>query len=278
MIFDLPLSEVTVLALALVAGGIVTGFLAGLLGIGGGGIIVPVLFELYRIAGVPDTVRMQVCVATSLAIMVPTSFRSVRSHWRRGAVDALVLRGLGPWVIVGAVLGAIVASRVPGSFLEGVFIASTLFMASRMAFGTGGAVASEVLPGLPWDALAGTGIGLISTLIGIGGGAYVTAYMKLFGWPIHKAVGTAAGFGPIIAIPAVVGYMVEGWNLRIGLPLSVGYVSLLGVLVVSPVTVLAAPLGVRVAHGLSRRSLEYAFIAFLLLVATRFTVSLVFGV
>jgi uncharacterized membrane protein YfcA len=115
-------------------------------------------------------------------------------------------------------------------------------------------------------------------LIGIGGGSYITAYMRLYGWPIHTAVGTAAGFGPIIAIPAVVGYMVEGWNLNIGIPLTIGYVNLLGVLVVAPVSVLAAPLGVKVAHGLSRRHLEYAFIAFMLTVAARFSASLIFHV
>jgi uncharacterized membrane protein YfcA len=278
MIFGLPSSEIAELALALVAGGLVTGFLAGLLGIGGGGIIVPVLYELYRIMGVDDSVRMQVCVATSLAIIVPTSVRSLRAHWQHGAVDFTVIRRLGPWVVVGAVIGVLIASRAPASFLKGVFVASTLFMATRIAFGNGRAVAAEVLPGLPWDALAGAGIGLISTLIGIGGGAYVTAYMKLYGWPIHKAVGTASGFGPIIAIPAVIGYVVEGWGSHIGLPLSLGFVNVLGVLVVAPVSVLAAPLGVQVAHRLSRRALEYVFLAFLLLVATRFLASLIFGV
>jgi uncharacterized protein len=278
MIFGLPSSEIAELALALVAGGLVTGFLAGLLGIGGGGIIVPVLYELYRIMGVDDSVRMQVCVATSLAIIVPTSVRSLRAHWQHGAVDFTVIRRLGPWVVVGAVIGVLIASRAPASFLKGVFVASTLFMATRIAFGNGRAVAAEVLPGLPWDALAGAGIGLISTLIGIGGGAYVTAYMKLYGWPIHKAVGTASGFGPIIAIPAVIGYVVEGWSSHIGLPLSLGFVNVLGVLVVAPVSVLAAPLGVQVAHRLSRRALEYVFLAFLLLVATRFLASLIFGV
>jgi uncharacterized protein len=278
MVFGLPLNELAVLVLVLVAGGLVTGFLAGLLGIGGGGIIVPVLYELFRIMGVDDSTRFHVGVATSLAIIIPTSVRSFRSHWQHGAVDMEVVRRLGPWVVVGAILGVLIGSHAPANFLKGVFIASTLFMASRMAFGNGRKIADEKLPGLPWDGMAGTFVGVISTLIGIGGGAYVTAYMKLFGWPIHKAVGTAAGFGPIIAIPAAIGYMIEGWNVSHLPPLSLGYVSVLGLLIVAPVSVLAAPLGVRVAHGLSRRNLEYAFIAFLLLVATRFTVSLVWGV
>jgi uncharacterized protein len=278
MISGLPLSEIAALALLLVVGGTVTGFLAGLLGIGGGGIIVPVLYELFRIVGVDDSVRMQISVATSLAIIVPTSIRSVRSHWQHGAVDVKVLRRLGVWVVAGATLGVLIASHAPASFLKGVFVASTLFMASRIAFGGGHVIAAQKLPGLPWDALAGTGTGLISTLIGIGGGAYITAYMKLFGYPIHKAVATASGFGPIIAVPAVLGYMVAGWGSPLLPPLSLGFVSLLGLIVVAPVSVLAAPLGVRVAHRLSRRALEYAFLAFLFSVAARFSVSLIFKV
>jgi uncharacterized membrane protein YfcA len=278
MISGLPWSEIAVLVLALVVGGLFTGFLAGLLGIGGGGIIVPVLYELYRAVGVSDGIRMQVCVATSLAIIVPTSLRSIRSHWRHGAVDAGVIRQVGPWVIAGALLGVFIASHAPAAVLKGVFVASTLFLASRIAFGSGSAIAEGNLPGLPWDALAGAGIGLISTLIGIGGGAYVTAYMRLYGWPIHKAVGTAAGFGPVIAIPAVLGYVYEGWGSPFLPPLSLGYVSLIGAAIVAPLSVVAAPFGVRVAHGLSRRSLEYAFVGFLLTVATRFSLGLLFQI
>jgi uncharacterized membrane protein YfcA len=259
-------------------GGLVTGFLAGLLGIGGGGIIVPVLYELFRIMGVDDSTRMHVGVATSLAIIIPTSVRSFRSHWQHGAVDMVVMKRLAPWVVLGAVLGVFIGSAAPASFLKGVFICSTLFMASRMAFGNGRKIAEQQLPGLPWDALAGGFVGIISTLIGIGGGAYITAYMRLFGWPIHKAVGTAAGFGPVIAIPAAIGYMVEGWGSPHLPPLSLGFVSVLGLLIIAPVSVLSAPLGVRVAHSLTRRQLEYAFIAFLLFVATRFTISLVWSV
>lgn len=278
MISGLPLSEIATLASALVAGGLLMGFLAGLLGIGGGGIVVPILYELFRIAGMSDSIRMQVCVATSLAIIVPTSIRSARSHWRHGAVDFLVIRRLGPWVASGTVLGVLIASHAPSSFLKGVFVASTLFMAWRIAFGNGGAIAPEKLPGQPWDGLAGGGIGLLSTLIGIGGGVYITTYMRLFGWPIHKAVGTASGFGPIIAIPAVAGYIVEGWNVPVGVPLSLGFVSVAAAIVVAPLSVLAAPLGVKIAHKLSRRALEYVFIAFLLTVAARFIVSLIFKV
>lgn len=278
MISGLPLSEIATLAVALVAGGLLMGFLAGLLGIGGGGIVVPVLYEVFRIAGMSDSVRMQVCVATSLAVIIPTSIRSARSHWRHGAMDFMVIRRLGPWVAGGAILGVFVASHAPAGLLKGVFAASTLFMARHIAFGNGGTAGPQTLPGQPWDGLAGAGIGLLSTLIGIGGGVYITSYMRLFGWPIHKAVGTASGFGPIIAIPAVIGYIAGGWNVPMGVPLSLGYVSIAGAIVLAPMSVLAAPLGVKVAHKLSRRTLEYVFVAFLLSVAARFIVSLIFHV
>jgi len=278
MIPSLPLGEIAALAAVLAAGGLLMGFLAGLLGVGGGGIAVPILYELFRIAGMSDSVRMQVCAATSLAIIIPTSIRSARSHWQEGALDFAVIRRLGPWVVLGASLGVVIAAHAPSALLKGVFVASTLFMAWHIAFGNGAAIADGKLPGQPWDGLAGAGIGLISTLIGIGGGLYITTYMRLSGWPIHKAVGTASGFGPIIAIPAVMGYIVEGWNVPLGVPFSLGYVSVAGTAVVAPLSVLAAPLGVKVAHRLSRRALENVFVAFLLAVAARFIVSLIFHV
>ena len=117
---------------------------------------------------------------------------------------------------------------------------------------------------------------MISALIGIGGGVYITTFMRLYGWSIHRAVGTASGFGPIIAVPAVIGYVAEGWSVQTGVPFSLGYVSLASAAVLAPVSVLAAPLGVRVAHKLQRRTLEYVFVAFLLTVAARFIASLAF--
>ncbi|MBT3071221.1 sulfite exporter TauE/SafE family protein [Rhodomicrobium sp. Az07] len=278
LIQHLPWYQIAELAVALLIGGIITGFLAGLLGIGGGAVSVPVLYELFRLANVDESIIMRVCVATSLAIIIPTAINSVRSHNRHGAVVMDVIRRLGPWVVAGAVLGVFIASRAPSSFLKAVFAISCIFIASRLAFGKSEPKPDAALPPAPWNLVAGFGIGLISTLIGIGGGAYVTAYMKFLGWPIHQAVGTAAGFGPIIAIPATIGYMVEGWNVAALPPLSAGYVSLLGFLVLGPVSVLAAPLGARLAHRLSRRTLEVTFMSFLLFVAARFMVSLVWGV
>ncbi len=280
MISILPAGEIVTLAAMLAASGLLIGFLAGLLGVGGGGIAMPVLYELFRILEVSDGIRMQVCAATSLAILIPTSIRSARSHWREGGVDFLVIRRLGPWVVMGAVLGVLIASNAPSGFLEGVFAASMLFLAWRILSGGGNAntIEARKLPGQPWNALAGGGIGMLSALIGIGGGVFITSFMKFSGWPIHKAVGTASAFGPLIAIPAMTGYIVAGWNTPVGVPLSLGFVSAAGAIAIAPMSVLAVPLGVKVAHKLSHRTLEYLFAGFLLTVAARFAASLLLHV
>lgn len=276
MTLDVSLSELTLLVSALLVGGLVTGFMAGLLGIGGGGIIVPILYELFRLIGVDEAVRMHLCVGTSLAIIIPTSIRAFRSHRARGAVEMTVLRQLAPWVVVGVLVGIAVTSQAPASVLKLAFVVSTLFMAAQLAFKTAMVSAEPKLPrNGDWNIAVGFVTGMISTLVGIGGGAYVSGYMTYRGWSIHKAVGTASGFGPIIAIPGVIGYIVSGWGSMALPPLSVGFVSLLGFAIIAPVTVLAAPIGVKIAHRLSRRSLERIFIGFLLAVAARFSASLV---
>ena len=272
---DLALADVLPLIAVLAAAGLVTGILAGLLGIGGGGILVPILYEVFGAVGVDDNVRMHVSVGTALAVIIPTSIRSFRAHHARGAVDMSVLKSMAVAVAVGVLVGIGIASVVDGSVLKIVYVVSALAMAINLTFGGDRWRLGTELPGNPARAGVGGAIGLVSTLIGIGGGVYVTAFMTLYGRPIHQAVATAAGFGPIIAIPAALGYVWAGWGAD-GLPAgSVGYVSILGALLIMPTSVLAAPLGVRIAHGISRRALELAFAAFLATVAVRFFLSLV---
>ncbi len=265
------------LVAALLAGGFITGILAGLFGVGGGGILVPILYELFGFLGVPTEHRMHLSVGTSLAIIIPTSLRSFRSHYTRGAVDMQVLKDLGPAVAAGVIAGIVIAAVSSGEVLKIVFIASSLFMAAKLFVGGDRWNLGQSLPGNPLNVLVGFGTGIISTLIGIGGGVYISSYMTLFGRAIHQAVATSAGFGPIIALPAAVGYMWAGWG-AVGLPPgSLGYVSLLGLAIVAPASVLAAPIGVRIAHGISKRKLEIAFGIFMLLIAVRFAVAILFG-
>lgn len=276
---DLPVSfqELAVLAAALLGAGLVTGVLSGLLGVGGGGILVPILYELFRVLGVDESVRMHLSVGTSLAIIIPTSLRSVMAHAKRGAVDMSIIRQLGPWVALGVVAGIFVAAWSPGAALKAVFAVSAILLATKLYMGGERWQLGIKLPETPVPQLVGLFTGLISTLVGIGGGVYISGYMTMFGRPIHQAVGTAAGFGPIIALPAAIGYALAGLPEQAQLPaFSIGYVSLLGALIVAPAGVLSAPLGVRLAHRFRRRTLEVAFATFLSLVALRFTLSIIY--
>lgn len=274
-LFDLPLGELAWLLGMLVCGGLATGTLAGLLGIGGGGILVPVLYELFAIIGVEEAVRMHLSVGTSLAVIAPTSLRSFLSHRKRGAVDEALIRSMAVWVVAGVGIGILVARFSKHEVLTLIWVASATFMSLKLFFGREDWRLGDTIPGRWFRAVFGVIVGAISTLMSIGGGAFITALMTLYGRPIHQAVATSSGFGPLIAIPGALGFMWAGWHAA-GLPAgSIGYVSLVSAAIIVPVSVLAAPLGVRLAHGISRRKLELAFATFLACVAVRFILTLV---
>lgn len=250
--------------------GLGAGVLSGLLGVGGGIVIVPALDYAFSVAGVADEVRMHLAVGTSLASIVPTALASARAHRRRGALDSQIGARWAPLVAAGAAGGALLASAVRGSVLAGVFGVVALIMAWRMLRNTKS-------PSAAWGRWAGTGrgrvlpatIGFISAMMGIGGGTLVVPALSGLGTPVHRSVGTAAWLGLWIAVPAAVAYVVLGLG-RAGLPpWSFGFVNLLALAVLLPCTVLMAPAGARIAHGLSRRGLSVAFSLFLTLVGMR---------
>lgn len=266
--------ELAGLALALVAAGFLAGVLAGLFGIGGGAIIVPVLYQFLAFLGVDDAVRMHVSVGTSLGIIVPTSIRSFLSHHARGAVDIDLLKG---WLIpvpVGVAVGSLVAAHVSAGQLRAIFAVIAVIVALRLLLAKESWRLGGDIPGHPVRGIVGVIIGLLSTLMGVGGGVINNTFMTLFGRPIHQAVATSSGTGVLISIPGAIGFVWAGWGAAGLPPFSLGYVNFLGILLVIPVTVLAAPLGVRLAHHLSRRTLEMSFGLFMLMVALRFAVSL----
>ena len=262
------------LALALVAAGIATGFLAGLLGIGGGGVLVPVLYETFTFLGVPDGIRMHLVLGTSFAVIVPTAISSFRGHLRKGFVETAVLHRLGPYVVAGVLVGAVLVSSVSSAALKGVWIVCGALLSVKMALGREDWRIADDVPNNAPVRLAAFSIGLVSTLMSIGGGMFLVSLFTLCGWPILKAVATSSGFGPLIAVPGLIGYVWAGWGNPELPPLSLGFVSMLGAAIIIPSSVLAAPLGVRVAHGLPRRKLELAFAAFLALVALRLLASM----
>jgi uncharacterized membrane protein YfcA len=267
--------EVALMAAVLLIGGAVTGYLAGLFGIGGGGVLVPFLYEAFSALGVEESVLMHMVLGTSFAVMVPTAYRSYRKHLATGAVDTGLLKRLGPWVVGGVLVGSVLASVASGTALKWVWIVFAGALSIKMALGRDDWRLGEELPqGLGLEAAA-FAIGLISTLMSIGGGMFFVALLTLYGRPILNAVATSAGFGPMIALPGVLGYVWAGWNAPDLPPLALGYVHVLAAAIVIPASVLAAPYGVAAAHRISKRKLELAFAAFLAAVALRLLASLV---
>ena len=270
-----PLVDIAVLAAAIVGGGVVTGVLSGLFGIGGGAIIVPVLYEIFRVLGVAEEVRMQLCVGTSLAIIVPTSIRSFLAHRAKGNLPVEVLRIWALPIVIAIVIGAALAAFVPSYVFKLVFVIFTALIALRMLFGSELWRLGDTLPGRPTMWLIGFITGFQSAIMGTGGGSISTLALMLYGVPIHTAVGVSAGVGVIISTVGTIGYVLAGLPQQALLPpLSLGFVSLIGFVLMAPISAWIAPLGARLAHSLPKRKLEVAFGIFLLAVAVRFLISL----
>lgn len=273
-----PFAELVWLAAAAIAAGIVTGLLAGLFGIGGGAVIVPVLFEVFRMLGVPEEVRMQLCVGTSLAIIVPTAVRSYWAHRTRGLVVAEVMRSWTFPAVVGVAIGSLAAAVAPAQVFELAFVVIASVIATKLLAGREDWVVGRQLPGTKGMMAYGFIVGLASSLMGISGGSLATFVMTLYRVPIHNAVATSAGLGVPITTAGAIGYIIAGLPHRALLPpLSLGFVSAIGVVLIAPISSYIAPLGARLAHRLPKRRLEIGLGLFLIAAALRFLASLVAG-
>ena len=249
--------------------GCVAGVFAGLLGVGGGIVIVPIMEVALSFVGVDPAIRMHIAVATSLAIIIPTSISSSLAHHRRDAVDLELVKRWAVFVLIGALAGTWVAAQVHSRVLAAVFATFAFLIGLKMSLRPDDKPMRDDVPQNAAVSVLPTGIGFFSSMMGIGGGTFSVMILTLFGKPIHRAVGTAALFGLIIALPGTIGFIIGGWGQE-GLPqFSLGYVSLVGFALIAPATVLCAPLGARIAHGLSRRQLNLVFGVFLLVAAIR---------
>jgi uncharacterized membrane protein YfcA len=284
-IAGLSVGELVELALMLVAVGALAGFFAGIFGIGGGAILVPVFYECFRLAGVPLEVRMPLCIGTSLAIIIPTSISSFRAHHARGAVDMTILKFWWLPVVIGVVAGSVTARYAPERLFKIVFVCVAWSAALRLLLARDNWKFGDDVPTGFLMRLYGFFIGLLSTLMGVGGGLFANLLMTFYGRPIHQAVATSSALAVLISIPGAIGYVYAGWPAAarfpdvaaLQLPFAIGYVSLIGTLLVMPTSLLVAPLGVRAAHALSKRKLELAFGCYLFIVGGRFVISLLSG-
>src|ERR1700691_3062586 len=275
MLLGVGLNEILWLALAIVIGGVITRLLAGVFGIGGGAVIVPVLYEVFRVLGVPEEVRMQLCVGASIAIILPTTIRSYLTHRAKGLVIPEVIRLWALPAVIGVICGSVIAAFAPPAVFKIAFVVIAGVIASKFLFAGDRLNLGTELPGAVPMTLYGFGIGLAGSLMGVSGGSLSNIVLTLYGKSMHQAVATSAGLGVPITIVGTIGYILAGWHDRALLPpFSLGFVSLIGVVIMAPVSSFTAPYGARFAHTLSRRTLEIVFSSFLLLVSLRFLVSL----
>jgi len=275
MFLGVSLGEIVWLVLAIILGGMVTGILAGLFGIGGGGIIVPILYEVFGVLGVPAEVRMQLSVGTSIAIIVPTNIRSFLEHRAQGAVMMDVVRAWAMPSVLGVAAGSAVAAFAPGGVLKISYVVIASIIAAKLLFGRDTWRLGDDLPAGMAMALYGFVVGLGASLMGISGGSISNMILTLHGKSIHKAVATSAGLGVPITIAGTIGYLLAGLPQQALVPpFSIGFVSLVGLVLMAPISSFLAPYGARLAHATPKRRLEIAFGIFLLVVSARFVVSL----
>ncbi|WP_050423793.1 sulfite exporter TauE/SafE family protein [Bradyrhizobium tropiciagri] len=268
------LSHTAWLAAALAAAGACTGILAGLFGVGGGTVIVPVLYEVFLLYGVPDDVIMPLCVGTSLAVIVPTSISSFLGHYRKGAVDIGVLKTWALPIVVGALIGIAAASVAKPVVFKSVFIVVCLFLAIRLLAGKDTWRLGDGLPGFAAMTGYGLGIGSSAALMGIGGGLVANVVLSLYRFPIHAAIATASGVGLFVSIPSTLGYVVAGWNHPDLPPLSLGFVSVIGFALLTPLSLVTVRYGVALAHQMPKRQMEIALSLYLILISLRFVATL----
>lgn len=264
-------------AFVLLATGGCAGILAGLLGVGGGIVIVPVLYLLFPVVGVDDSVRMHLAVGTSLSTIIPTSIMSARAHFKKGGLDPVLLRSLAPGIVLGVLAGTILGSRADGLVLTAIFAIIALFVSFHMALSREGWFLWDTLPeGQRIRGPIGAVIGAFSVVMGIGGGTLSVPILSMFNVPIRRAVGTASAIGLIIAVPGSIGFIVSGLG-KADLPaFSLGYANLLGFALIVPATMYAAPIGARIAHTINPAMLRKAFALFLFLTSIRMSYGVLF--
>lgn len=252
---------------AIAVAGVFAGLIAGLLGVGGGLVLVPVLFYLFHQMGVDPSVALHVSIGTSLATIIATAISSSRAHYKKGGVDTELLKHWAPWLILGALIAMSVFSSIKSVALGIIFSVMTFSIAMYMLFGAARKNADNSVGNLPkgpirW--ISGLLVAGLSSIMGIGGGSLTVPLLSYYQYPMRKAVGTAAAVGLVISLPGAIGALFAGLG-QTGLPpFSVGYVNILAFAILIPITAFVAPYGARLAHSINPVYLRYAFAAFLL--------------
>ena len=253
--------------------GAIAGVLAGLLGVGGGIVIVPMMDIVFAQLGYPAEHIHQMALGTSLCSIIVTSISSSRAHYKRGAVHLDIFKNITPGILIGTFLGGLVATQMPTFFLKAFFVLFLFFVSAQMLSGYRPPATRE-MPGRMGTAGVGGAIGLVSSFVGIGGGTLSVPFMTFCNVPMHEAVGTSAAIGFPIAVAGTIGYIIGGWGTP-GLPGgTLGYVHLLAFAGIACVSYFTAPLGAKLSHSLPTPKLKKWFAVFLILMAVRMLLGL----
>lgn len=257
------------LVAGLLAAGALAGLIAGLLGVGGGIVMVPAMAIAFEVMGFDPGVYQHVAVATSLSVIIATGTTSTRAHYRRGAVMVDVLKVWGPPIVISSLIGGLMARLYSGDVLRIIFGFVAFFVALNVVL----PVQRKLMANLGSSALSNRVtaaiVGYYSALMGIGGGSLSIPTLLAFGNSMHKAVGTGAALGVLLAVPGSIGFIVSGWDVPGRPPLSLGYVNIPALLIIGVMAASIAPLGASLAHRLDQKYLKIVFTVFLLVVGSR---------
>ncbi len=267
---NLQLDQTLFLITIMILSAFPAGFAAGLFGIGGGLITVPILFYIFTSSGIESSYLMHLAVGTSFAIIIPTSTVSVMTHHQHKAVDFSIVKGYGIFVITGVILGTIFAANLKTKPLILFFSVVVYLLAFYLLFLKEKAKDIKIKMGLPSKIISGLITGFISAPMGIGGAVMNVPILKFFGYPINKAIGSAAAIGFVIALFGAIGFFISGKYLNVNLPLSIGFINIPAFLIFVPITTFMARVGAKKSHRIDKQKLTKYFGFFLIIIGSKF--------
>ncbi len=274
MFNEILLPELFTYLVGLLITGIVAGLIAGLFGVGGGIVIVPILFWIFASLNFPDEILMHMAIGSSLATIIPTYIASARAHYRRGSIDIDVIKKWGLGVFIGALLGGVSGNFFSANELKYIFALVAFIVALNMFLKNPLKLSNKLPISRVVNTFTSLIIGFVSSLMGVGAGTIGVPSLVSLSIPIHRAIGTAAALGLFISIPATIGLAFSGFNVPNRPPFSIGYVNIIAFFVMFPLTVFFAPIGVKIAHLINQRMLKIVFGVFLIITSTKMLISI----
>jgi uncharacterized membrane protein YfcA len=276
LINDILYQELLVYFIGLLITGVIGGLIAGLFGVGGGIVIVPILFWIFTSLNFPNEILMHMAIGSSLATIIPTSISSARAHYYRGSIEIDIIKKWAPGIFLGAIIGGLSGKYFSVNELKYLFASIAFLVALNMFFKEPLRLGNNFPKSRLLNIIMSSLIGLVSSLMGVGAGTLGVPALVALSVPIHKAIGTAAALGLFIAVPATLGLAFSGFNIPNRPPMSIGYVNLIAFFIMFPLTVFFAPVGVKLAHRINQRALKSIFGVFLIITSIKMLSSIIF--